>query len=142
VSAVTTEALPPRVRQLLATDIDSFEKLQIVQLTAGKREDRWTFLRLAGEINVDDSEVKPLTGELIAAGILAPDGDDGTRYDPRTAEIDAAVQELITCYRDDTLLVVRAITDRAFAKIRHSVASTFADAFVIRRPKPPEPSDG
>ncbi len=135
-------ALPSRVRHLLATVIDSFEKLQVVQLTSGRRHEKWTFLRLAGEINVDDAEVKPLTGALIAAGILAPDGDDGARYDPHSPELDAAVQELITCYRDDTLLVVRAITDRALAKIRDSVASTFADAFVIRRPKPREPSDG
>lgn len=140
---MTTEgALPPRVRQLLTSTIDTFEKLQLVRLTSQQPDQAWTFLRLADELHVDDAEVKAAVRALIDAGLLIADGVTAARYAPDTPELDAAVDALMTCYRDDIHQVVRALTERALDKIRDSVASTFADAFVIRRPKPREPSDG
>lgn len=134
-------SLSPRVRRLL-TAVDSFEKLQILCLTAGKRDEAWSALRLAGELHLSSDDLEIPLQELLTAGLLARLDGDQVRYAPPTAEVDASVTELIHLYRDQTLLVVRAITQRAIDKIRDSAAHTFADAFVLRRSKPREPDDG
>jgi DNA-binding MarR family transcriptional regulator len=134
-------SLSPRVLQILPA-IDSFEKLQAMCLTAGRRDQAWWLLQLAGELRLDADDTETLVEELVVAGLVERSAGDQVRYAPQDADTDAAIAELIAAYRDDTLLVVRAITERAMHKIRDSVASTFADAFVVRRPKPREPSDG
>lgn len=133
--------MPSRVRQLLDA-VDSFEKLQLLRLVAARRDEAWSLLRLAGELRLPSDEVDAPVQELTRAGLLARVDADHARYAPVSPDVDAAVAELIQLYQDDTLLVVRAITERAFEKIRDSAAHTFADAFVVRRSKPREPDDG
>lgn len=133
--------LPQRVRQLLAA-VDSFERLQVLRLTAGTRDEAWSMLRLCGELRLSEYEIVEVLQQLVDAGLLARVDADHVGYAPASEPLDAAVAELIKLYQEDTLLVVRAITERAFQKIRDSAAHTFADAFVVRRSKPREPDDG
>lgn len=132
--------MSPRVRQLLAV-VDSFEKLQILALTSGQREVPWLVLRLAGECRLSSDDIEAPVTELTQAGLLVAVEGDQVRYAPGSPAVEEAVAELLQLYREDTLQVVRAITQRAMEKIRDSAAHTFADAFVVRR-KPREPDDG
>ncbi len=122
--------------------IDSFEKLEIVCRTARHRDATWSLTRIASELHLPAESVEQSLRELIAAGLLDRDGEGAVRYAPASADVDGEVQLLAKLYEEDTLLVVRAISQRAMERIRVSTAHRFADAFLVRRRKPEEPHDG
>jgi hypothetical protein len=132
--------LPPRVRQLLGT-IDSFEKLHVVRLLAEHRGEAWSLARIADELRLSADEATAAAQRLIDADLLVRTGPD-VGYAPGATEVGEAVEQLLQLYRDETLVVVRAITAQAMENIRNSAAHTFADAFVVRRSKPREPDNG
>lgn len=133
------EQLSPALRDLLDTGIDSFEKLEVVVALHRDAGRRGSQQELATALALGRDEMRNLVGELERAGLLARDGADTLVLAPQRAQASAALAELVRLYDVDKISLVKAILDRAMARLRNLAGRAFSDAFVIR--KKPEGDD-
>lgn len=133
------EQLSPALRDLLDTGIDSFEKLEVVVGLHRDAARRGSQEELATALALGRDEMRKLVGELERAGLLARDGADTLVLAPQSAEASTALVELVRLYDVDKISLVKAILDRAMARLRNLAGRAFSDAFVIR--KKPEGDD-
>lgn len=119
-------------RELLATRVESFEKLELLSLACSERT-VWTVRAAAARLRLGEPQIDVALQELEAAGLLGRDAT-GYRYAPARPELDDAAAELCRLYAEDRLLIVNILTTSALDRIRSSAATTFADAFRFRKP--------
>jgi hypothetical protein len=131
--------LPEDVRDLLVT-VDSFEKLEVVCRMGSKPTSAWTMLEISEGVGMSPDVLEEPVRALVVAGLLVRTDDRRLRLATMNARTAQAVDALTKLYANEKLLVVRAVTQLAMERIRSTAARTFADAFVIRRKKPEEPS--
>ena len=135
---MSSSGLPDSVRRLIATQVDTFDKLEIVvelATTPGQAVDRkYLAAAVSCPLEVFDRSVLDLaqTGLLTITGELVC---------PSNAEAIRLMEELLRAYRSDGVAVVRALSEVAMARIRGMTAHSFADAFVLR-PKRRGDKDG
>lgn len=132
--------IDPEIRRLLVDKVASFEKLELLLLTCRDRH-AWTPVAASRKLRVDETIVDVGLQELEAIGLLVR-GSDGYRFQPQSPELGRAAEGLCTLYEEDRLLVVNLLTSAAFARIRTSAATVFADAFRIRKADPGDNNGG
>jgi hypothetical protein len=125
------EGLPELVRRFLADHIHSVVQLEALLLVASSPPREWTPDELAGELRVEVAWAHSQLTELCSRGLLECSERGGLyRYNPKTAELDAAVKALAAAYRERRVAVIAFIYAKPPDPIRG-----FADAFRLRKPK-------
>ena len=119
------DRLDPDVRRLLETELDSFEKLELlarIRATASG-------LELADPV-FDNAAMRGTLDELVSAGFVEKRGRTCV-LGPRGAE--AAVVSLLSLYDADRMVVVGELSSLALERIRSMASRAFANAFVLRK---------
>lgn len=126
-----TSDLPDGARRLLLGPIDSFEKLELLIALRSSGDSAERLDALETRTGAPTTVLERALGELAAAGIVVQQGG-GWRL--AAAEGDRqAIDELVGAWSSNRTAVLNVMTQRSLDRIRASVASTFADAFSLRR---------
>lgn len=122
---VTTSHLPREIRLLLETDLDSFEKLEVLMRVRG------TGLA-TDDATLDNEAMRSSLSELLHAGLIEK---RGTAYvlGPRGHE--PTVEEIMTLYGADRMSIIAELSSLAMERIRTMASKAFANAFVLRKKK-------
>ena len=125
------EGLDDKAHALLQTQLDSFEKLELVRvLRASGKPMSEASLDKAARLRPDVSRDAVIV--LLQIGVLRADPGTGL-IELGPASVDPAFQALMAVYEQDRLLVLTALSSLALARIRNMAARTFGDAFVPRK---------
>ncbi len=126
--------MTPEIQRLLETTIDSFEKLEIVRSLWRTDGAAWSIDRLAERVGTSSDHMGPSLEELAAEGLLCPTRDHA--YTAVKSHVRAtSITQLLELYERDPLVVMRVINAIAVRRIRAMAARTFADSFLMRRPR-------
>ena len=124
-------SIPPRVRQFIIDHIDSVMQLEVLLLIASEPGRAWTVKDLAELLRIDPTWVDSQLRAMAARGLVAQQPDSAAfRFEPRSAELSQALDELAKTYADRRVTVIGLIFAKPIDKIR-----SFADAFRIRKDK-------
>lgn len=121
------------LRKLLDAHVDSFEKLEILMLLRRTSSGSRNVRELAGALELDTGEVRAIVAALSDGGLVARDPDGAVSLSPRTADDQAALDELAWVYDHDKITLVKAIAESAMERLRSLAGRAFAEAFVIRK---------
>lgn len=130
-----TDGLAPGVEEVLY-EIASFDRLEVVRVVWGARDRTWSLDELTAELRSTVDRVLPAVAEVLELGLIeevAPRAYRAASGHPKAEHVHA----LLTVYRVDPLIVMRNLTEAAIQRIRASAAHTFAEAFLLRKPKEP-----
>jgi DNA-binding MarR family transcriptional regulator len=131
---VSSSILSPALRKLLDTQVESFEKLELLMLLrrspSGRRAGE-----LAIALNIGSDEVRAIVAALSAAGLVARAADGAISLAPQRPEGQAVLDELARVYEEDKIVLVKVIAETAMDRLRNLAGRAFADAFVIRKNK-------
>ena len=123
-----TPGIPEQVRRFLLQCIDSVEQLEVLLLLHGSPSAAWSPAAVATTLySTPDSIAQRLAG-LHARGLLATTEPASYRYQPRTADLDAAVSLLAETYRQRRVAVITVIASKPMENVR-----AFSDAFRLRK---------
>ena len=128
---MTEPRIDDNARALLQTQLDSFEKLELVRVlrASGRpmsRSDLETECRFVPD-TVDEA-----LGSLLHMNVIEFDAERKlVRLGPATQ--DPAFQTLMATYDDDRPAVLAMLSTIAMERIRSMTAGAFADAFVLRK---------
>lgn len=127
---MSEEAIPPRARQFITERIDSVMQLEVLLLLAGQPGKVWTAPDLAQQLRIDPAWVESQLRAMAAGGLVtvAEGAPAQFRYEPRTPDLAATVQDVAQAYADRRVTVIGLIFAKPTEKIR-----SFADAFRIRK---------
>lgn len=129
------------LRELLATRVDTFEKLDMVVALAGSPHHSLDIDTLAERLGCSRPIVRQTVGELRKA-MLVDLTSRGAAQLMSLNEIDRrTLDELVAVYRADRAVIVHILGELAMRRIRGMAARAFADAFVLGKRKK-EDSDG
>ena len=124
-------SIPPRVRQFIIDHIDSVMQLEVLLLIASQPQRAWAVKDVADLLRIDPTWVDSQLRAMAAGGLVAQQPDPvAFRFEPRSAELSQAVDELAKTYADRRVTVIGLIFAKPLDKIR-----SFADAFRIRKDK-------
>lgn len=125
--------LPARLRELLETRIDSFEKLELV-LVLHRAPDRTLAVpELADKLHLPREVARRLSIELRGAGLVEFTYRGQVQLYPPSSRDDELVEEVIRLYRSDPIQIMRLLSDIALRRIRTLASQAFADAFDLGR---------
>lgn len=119
------DRLDPEIRRLLETELDSFEKLELlarVRAAAGG-------LELADPL-FDTEAMRWTLDELRRAGFVEKRGQLCV-LGPRGTQ--AAIVALMSLYDTDRMTVVAELSSLSLERIRSMASRAFANAFVLRK---------
>ena len=130
--------IPPQLRRLLESPLDTFEKLEICMVlwTAAARTQ--SPRELAARVQLPLDLVERGLEDLVAAKYVELAGGLARLTVPASQVDD--VQALVEMYATDRILIVRTLSELAMDRVRGMAARAFADAFQLR--KKPEGDDG
>lgn len=124
--------ITPRVRAIIAEQIDSVMQLEVLLLLADNSAREWDPTEVAQQFRIDQEWVDSQLRGLTARGLveIIPGPPVRFRYQPRTPELAQAVAELGQAYANRRVTVIGMIFSKPVDKIR-----SFADAFRLRKDK-------
>jgi hypothetical protein len=125
--------LPESIHDLLASRIDSFEKLELVCTLAEAPRTTQSMEQLSKALKMPRDEVRQVAMELRAESLVHVTTGGEVQLLPPTEKDRAAVAELVNLYREDRFAVVKAMGEISLARIRNLASRAFADAFIIGR---------
>ncbi|MBZ0238767.1 MAG: hypothetical protein K8M05_41035 [Deltaproteobacteria bacterium] len=134
--------MTPEIQRLLETTIDSFEKLEIVRCLWKRDTAPWSTERLGERVGTAADHIATSLDELTDAGIVRATVRGREYVASKGGAHDARIEQLLALYEEDPLAIMRVINEIAVQRIRSMAARTFADSFLMRRPKKPEGDDG
>jgi len=106
-------------------------QLEVLLLIAAQPQRAWTAKDLADLLRIDPAWVDSQLRAMAAGGLVVQQPDPAAfRFEPRSAELSQAVDELAKTYADRRVTVIGLIFAKPLDKIR-----SFADAFRIRKDK-------
>ncbi|HEY6035933.1 MAG TPA: hypothetical protein VIV58_16775 [Kofleriaceae bacterium] len=122
---MTPDRIDPDVRRLLETELDSFEKLELLARIRGAASG----LDL-GDPVFDNDAMRWTLDELLKASFIEK---RGRLYvlGPRGAQ--ASVVALLSLYAADRMTVVAELSTLSLERIRSMASRAFANAFVLRK---------
>lgn len=127
---MSSDPLPPAVRQLLARHIRSVEQLEILLLVRTQPAREWTAAEIYDVVRSSQASIAERLDAFTASGFLTK--TEGTppryRYSPNS-DLRSAVDQTATAYQTWRVRVIEVI----FAPEADPVQS-FADAFKLRKP--------
>jgi hypothetical protein len=122
---VTAISLSPEARRILETDLDSFEKLEVMSRVRG------TTAGLAmDDPALDNQAMRQTVTELLQGGLIERRGGVYV-VGPRATDV--AVVELLSAYDGDRMAIVGELSSLAMERIRSMASRAFANAFVLRK---------
>lgn len=127
--------LSPALRKLIDTQVESFEKLELLMLLRRTPSQRLTTGEVALALDLGSDEVRAIVTALSAGGLVARAADGAISLAPQNAEAQAVMDELAGVYEEDKIVLVKAIAETAMDRLRNLAGRAFADAFVIRKGK-------
>jgi DNA-binding IclR family transcriptional regulator len=128
---VTLAPLDANSWKLLQTQLDSFEKLELVRA-----------LRASGRpMSRDDLEVEcRVTSDTVHEALESLSRTSIVEFDAATKLVrlgpsshDPALQALMEVYEDDRLAVLALLSTMVMERLRSMTAQAFADAFALRK---------
>ena len=99
-----------------------------ILLLIRERGEQWTPSRIAHELRITDQSASMHLHDLHLRGLLGPPSDGAYGFAPKTAELQALVDELAACYAATRYTVINLI----FSEPGDS-ARTLAEAFRFRK---------
>ena len=127
---MSSDALPPPVKQLLSRYIRSIEQLEVLLLLRSQPQRAWAPAEVYDVIRSSQSSIATRLQDFTAAGFLVE--ENGTRatyrYAPRDENLRSALDQTAAAYQTWRIRVIEAI----FAPEVDPVQS-FADAFKLRK---------
>lgn len=133
-------SVPAGVRELLASRIDSFEKLEVVVALHGAPNRTMSVEELCRVLKIPRDAIREATMELRALALIELTSRGEVQLLPPTNRDQQVVTELVKLYDDDRFAIVKALGEIAVERIRGMASRAFADAFVLRK-KPPKDRD-
>jgi hypothetical protein len=132
----------PGVVRILSESIDSFEKLEVAVHLFRARFGAQTTAEVAKTLKLPHDATAEALSELTQAHVLRTTDQDGAAwcFDP-TGPWAADLEKLATLYEQERLDVVNLMARLAVERIRTHAARMFADAFLIKAPKPGKKGD-
>jgi hypothetical protein len=127
--------LSPALRKLLDTQVESFEKLELLMLLRRAPSGSVATGEIALALNLGSDEVRAIVAALSAGGLIARAADGALSLAPQKPEDQVVVDELARVYEEDKIALVTAIAEIAMDRLRNLAGRAFADAFVIRKNK-------
>jgi hypothetical protein len=118
-------ALPRAVAHLLETEINSFEKLELLRRARGG-----TTPITRDDAGFDNESMRTAIAELVKARLLA---DHGGVLSIGARGREPSMNELMALYDDDRLAVVSALSAFAMDRLRTLASTAFSNAFVLRK---------
>lgn len=131
-----TYELPDNVRELLASRIDSFEKLELVLALHAAPRSSMSVPDLAGTLKLEPTTVRQAALELRERALVEVSADEVQLLPPTTRDADA-ITALAHHYAQDRLAIVKALGEIGVDRIRTMASRAFVDALAARK-KPPE----
>ena len=122
------DLIPPAVRTLIAERIDSVPELEAVLLLRETRPRAWTPDEAGTRLYVSTTVATHVLRTLAERGFFTEDGGD-YRYDPASAELADAVDQLAVSYGHHLVAVTQLIHAKPSRNVRD-----FANAFRLRKP--------
>lgn len=133
-------SIPEHLAQLLASSVETVERLEILLHLRARKGKSFGARAVAEALRVSSAFAEQHLAILCGRGFLkvSISSDLIYGYQPVSAAIDSAMQEIEDLYRErpaDIAAVLRSANDR-------DPAHVFADAFLIRRPSKKRGDDG
>lgn len=125
VAPVGREPLSPGARSLIAAQIDSVRRLELLLLLRDRKDDPWTAAAVAGSLRVAPAWAARELDALRAGGLI--EGDDETYRYAAAPQDDRFVGELADAYRRRKPTVVQAILGAMGSDVQ-----ALSDAFRLR----------
>jgi hypothetical protein len=128
--------IPAAAGLLLRERVHSFEQLEALACVFRERSRWWSADAVAAATRISVESATDGLQALLARALVQATRDASAlrfRYAPSSAEIDAAVAELVRTYDDNRIAVVKRMSDNAIERMRTGAMRAFSDAFVIRR---------
>jgi len=123
--------VPPHIRRLLESPLDSFEKLEIVTALCHATAGTSSVHVLALTTDLPIQVISQVLEELITANVVASSG--GLARLIVTGEDALAIREVVDLYEADRVLVAQVLSDRSMDRIRGMAARAFAEAFAPKK---------
>ncbi len=120
--------VPDDVAQLIASHIDSVEKLEILLLLRGEGDRSWTTEDVSRELRRNPSSVARCLRQLSERGLLGGEVADGYRFAPPDPAVERQVTRLAETYATRRVSVIQLIVANPMDSV-----TTFADAFRLRK---------
>jgi hypothetical protein len=123
------EPVPPAVRDLIDRCLSSMEHVELLLWLAAESARTADRAVAAGVIHAPADVADRRLSDLRECGLIERTAEDKNlyRYQPKSAALRAAVEELSTMYNQRPVTLVRAIYERPVSPVR-----SFADAFRFR----------
>ena|SRR5690242_1643026 len=130
-----SDSLPQDVRDLLGTQIESYEQLVILLLVHREPTRDWSEAELTETLRIGPQLMGNAVSGLRASGLLSADcAALPPRYRYAAAgTIDAAIGRLALEYAQNPARVVKLLSANAIGRVRTSALHAFADAFVLKK---------
>lgn len=127
-----SSALPEEIRQFLLRYIDSVEQLEVLLLLRGSPTTAWSPEAVARALYSNPTSVSYRLAMLQRHELaVAAEPPSSYRYQPKTPELDAAVDRVAEMYKERRVAVITFIASKPMANVR-----AFADAFRLRKKDP------
>jgi DNA-binding GntR family transcriptional regulator len=120
---------------LLATRVDSFEKLELIVALHAAPRSTLSIDALARQLRLPREVVREAAVALRAATLVELTSDGEVQLLPVTNRDHEAVAELVRVYKEDRIAVVTEMGEIALDRIRNLASRAFSDAFDTRRKK-------
>src|SRR5690242_18529901 len=111
VEVSTHDDIPNAALELLVEHVNTFEKLDIVVAVMGDPHSTWSLDGICRAIRITPTHLRPHLDALRACGILrsTPGSTFRFRYDPASAEIDAAATALYAAFQRDRGAIIKML---------------------------------
>lgn len=131
--ASTSPSASPALRELLATQVTSYEHLELV-LALRDHPDGRSLVELARELQITLDVLHRVGAELVEQGMveLLPGASLRLTFSHVRQQL---LAEAAALYAQDRTYLLRVQTSIAIERIRSHAARTFAEAFRIRKPR-------
>ena len=127
-----TSRVTPEILALLDTSLGTFEKLELAShlMRAGAPVPR---AELKAALRLDTDSLREALGDLVSARLVEVDSapEFNVKLGPRAQHDD--FKSLMALYDGDRMSVVTALASSAMRRIRSMAATTFAEAFVLKK---------
>lgn len=124
-------SIPEEVRQFVGKNIRSLDQLEVLLLVGALPDREWSVESVYNVVRSSPSVVQERLESLVAAGILARNGEPPVyRYQPRTEELSRAISALSATYK----LSRHKIVELIYAPSKpDDPLTSFTEAFRFKR---------
>lgn len=123
--------IPDHIKKFVDQNIETIDQLEILRVLSEHRTQEWSVLHLSREVQAQPGVITNHLAALKSRGLLtsiARGQETLWMYTAQTPELDKSVQDLLQCYQERPVTMIRMVYAKAADALK-----TFADAFRIRK---------